>query len=93
MRRERGSVVTSCETQPSLRVAVIQRATYRLRFNRDFTFAQAAEVIPYLAAFVRLLVRLDTEPARTLPVAERRQSPDQVRGGSTPCVVPGPGPV
>jgi (1->4)-alpha-D-glucan 1-alpha-D-glucosylmutase len=29
---------------------VIPLATYRLQFNRDFTFAQAAEIIPYLAA-------------------------------------------
>lgn len=31
------------------RVAVIPRATYRLQFNRDFTFAQATELVPYLA--------------------------------------------
>ena len=28
----------------------IPRATYRLQFNRDFTFAQATEIVPYLAA-------------------------------------------
>lgn len=50
VRRERGSAITSCEALPAPRVAVIPRATYRLQFNRDFTFAQAAEVIPYLAA-------------------------------------------
>lgn len=27
----------------------IPRATYRLQFNRDFTFAQATELVPYLA--------------------------------------------
>ncbi len=31
------------------RVAVIPRATYRIQFNRDFTFAQATELVPYLA--------------------------------------------
>lgn len=29
--------------------AVIPRSTYRLQMNRDFTFAQAAEIVPYLA--------------------------------------------
>ena len=29
---------------------VIPRATYRLQFNREFTFAKAAALIPYLAA-------------------------------------------
>ena len=28
----------------------IPLSTYRLQFNRDFTFAQATEVVPYLAA-------------------------------------------
>jgi malto-oligosyltrehalose synthase len=28
----------------------IPRSTYRLQFNRDFTFAQATEIVPYLAA-------------------------------------------
>ena len=28
----------------------IPSATYRLQFNRNFTFAQAAELVPYLAA-------------------------------------------
>src|SRR5690348_13608094 len=28
----------------------IPRSTYRLQFNRDFTFAQANEIVPYLAA-------------------------------------------
>jgi (1->4)-alpha-D-glucan 1-alpha-D-glucosylmutase len=30
--------------------ARIPRATYRLQFNRDFTFAKACELVPYLAA-------------------------------------------
>jgi (1->4)-alpha-D-glucan 1-alpha-D-glucosylmutase len=30
--------------------AAIPRATYRLQFNRDFTFAKAARQVPYLAA-------------------------------------------
>src|SRR3954470_12021245 len=30
--------------------ARIPRATYRLQFNRDFTFAQAADLVPYLHA-------------------------------------------
>ncbi|HXV10335.1 MAG TPA: malto-oligosyltrehalose synthase [Burkholderiales bacterium] len=29
---------------------IIPRATYRLQFNRDFTFARATELVPYLAA-------------------------------------------
>ena len=29
--------------------AMIPRATYRLQMNRDFTFAQAEEIVPYLA--------------------------------------------
>ena len=28
----------------------IPRSTYRLQFNRDFTFAHATEIVPYLAA-------------------------------------------
>ena len=31
------------------RQAIIPRATYRLQFNRDFTLAQATELVPYLA--------------------------------------------
>jgi len=31
-------------------VAPIPRATYRVQFSRDFTFAQAAELVPYLDA-------------------------------------------
>src|SRR5438128_12351932 len=35
---------------PSLRPARIPRATYRLQFNRDFTFSHAADLAPYLDA-------------------------------------------
>jgi (1->4)-alpha-D-glucan 1-alpha-D-glucosylmutase len=35
------------ERMTSLRIPL---STYRLQFNRDFTFAQATEIIPYLAA-------------------------------------------
>ena len=50
LRHERGSAVTAREVAPKApRVAVIPRATYRLQFNREFTFAQATELIPYLA--------------------------------------------
>jgi (1->4)-alpha-D-glucan 1-alpha-D-glucosylmutase len=35
---------------PSMRSPRIPLATYRLQFNRDFTFAQATELVPYLAA-------------------------------------------
>ena len=50
MRNERGSAVLphNEEIQPR-RAAVIPRATYRLQFNRDFTFDQATALIPYLA--------------------------------------------
>ncbi|MBS1227244.1 MAG: bifunctional 4-alpha-glucanotransferase/malto-oligosyltrehalose synthase [Proteobacteria bacterium] len=34
---------------PARRVAVVPRATYRLQFSRDFTFAQASAIVPYLA--------------------------------------------
>src|ERR1700716_1244125 len=34
----------------SMRSPQIPLATYRLQFNRDFTFAQATELVPYLAA-------------------------------------------
>jgi (1->4)-alpha-D-glucan 1-alpha-D-glucosylmutase len=39
-----GGVVPECMTAPS-----IPLSTYRLQFNRSFTFSQAAELIPYLA--------------------------------------------
>lgn len=47
---ERGRTVApkDIEVTPS-RHAVIPRATYRLQFNSDFTFAKASELIPYLA--------------------------------------------
>jgi (1->4)-alpha-D-glucan 1-alpha-D-glucosylmutase len=49
--KERGSAVTPHpETPAAARAAVIPRATYRLQFNRDFTFAQATALVPYLAA-------------------------------------------
>jgi (1->4)-alpha-D-glucan 1-alpha-D-glucosylmutase len=50
LRGERGSSVLAHdeEAQPP-RVANIPRATYRLQFNHDFTFAQARELVPYLA--------------------------------------------
>ncbi|MEW6165641.1 MAG: malto-oligosyltrehalose synthase [Pseudomonadota bacterium] len=50
LRRERGSSVTPHPDEPPApRSAVIPRATYRLQFNKDFTFAAAAELVPYLA--------------------------------------------
>lgn len=54
MREERGSAVHPPEAVPGTagpgQAAVIPRATYRLQFHRDFTFAHAAEIVPYLAA-------------------------------------------
>ncbi|MCP5229497.1 malto-oligosyltrehalose synthase [Accumulibacter sp.] len=48
---ERGTaVVPPEEVLLPARVAVIPRATYRMQFNRDFTFAQAGALAPYLAA-------------------------------------------
>ncbi|WP_300320501.1 malto-oligosyltrehalose synthase [Accumulibacter sp.] len=48
---ERGTaVVPPDEAAVPLRVAVIPRATYRMQFNRDFTFTQAGALAPYLAA-------------------------------------------
>src|ERR1700742_3163711 len=32
-----------------VRQAVIPRATYRLQFNREFTFSAALRIVPYLA--------------------------------------------
>ena len=50
LRAERGSSVWPREPAPATPLtAVIPRATYRLQFNRDFTFAQATELVPYLA--------------------------------------------
>ncbi|WP_291993374.1 malto-oligosyltrehalose synthase [Candidatus Accumulibacter sp. ACC003] len=49
--KERGTaVVPPEELRTPARVAVIPRATYRLQFNRDFTFAMAGALAPYLAA-------------------------------------------
>jgi (1->4)-alpha-D-glucan 1-alpha-D-glucosylmutase len=51
LRQERGSAVTPHPDEPAApRVAIVPRATYRLQFNKDFTFAQATELVPYLAA-------------------------------------------
>ncbi len=54
LRRERGSAVSPHSIEygapASRRVAVIPRATYRLQFNKDFTFAAATAIVPYLAA-------------------------------------------
>ncbi len=50
MRQERGSAVAPhAPREAAQRQAIIPRATYRLQFNRDFTLAQAAELVPYLA--------------------------------------------
>lgn len=50
LRSERGSSVhPRIANGGEIRSAIIPRATYRLQFNRDFTFTQAAELIPYLA--------------------------------------------
>ncbi len=54
LRAARGSAVTPHSVDygapASQRVAVIPRATYRLQFNKDFTFNAAAAIVPYLAA-------------------------------------------
>lgn len=53
MRQERGSAVSPhaphAPQEAAERQAIIPRATYRLQFNRDFTLAQATELVPYLA--------------------------------------------
>ncbi|MBK7424007.1 MAG: 4-alpha-glucanotransferase, partial [Propionivibrio sp.] len=50
LRRERGNtLLRHGEVAQTRRTAVIPRATYRFQFNRDFTFAQATELVPYLA--------------------------------------------
>ncbi|MBA3034510.1 MAG: malto-oligosyltrehalose synthase [Gammaproteobacteria bacterium] len=50
LRRERGSAVAPHDEEPPApRLAVIPRATYRLQFNNEFTFAQATTLAPYLA--------------------------------------------
>ncbi|MBS1188595.1 MAG: bifunctional 4-alpha-glucanotransferase/malto-oligosyltrehalose synthase [Rhodocyclaceae bacterium] len=50
LRRERGSGTAAAgEGNGQPRRLVIPHATYRLQFNRDFTLAQATELVPYLA--------------------------------------------
>jgi (1->4)-alpha-D-glucan 1-alpha-D-glucosylmutase len=50
LRRERGTAVVPHEEEPlPSRTAVIPRATYRLQFNRDFTFNQASALAAYFA--------------------------------------------
>ncbi len=52
MRQERGGArawpAASPEKGPRIAGAWIPSATYRLQFNRDFTFTQAADLVPYL---------------------------------------------
>jgi len=55
LRRERGrpdagaGPPAGAGAQPPAPSATIPRATYRLQFNRDFTLAQATQIVPYLA--------------------------------------------
>ena len=50
LRLERGSAAMPVQEMPKIpRTAIIPRATYRLQFNRNFTFFQATALIPYLA--------------------------------------------
>ena len=51
LRQERGRPGTAAEARSDRRrpSRVIPRATYRLQFNRDFTFRKALKVVPYLA--------------------------------------------
>lgn len=49
LRELRGSGVVAPAMRAAHPVAVIPRATYRLQFNRGFTFAHAAKLVPYLA--------------------------------------------
>lgn len=49
IRRERSSALERRDALLQGREPLIPRATYRLQFNRDFTFAAAAEIVPYLA--------------------------------------------
>ncbi|MBF0416179.1 MAG: 4-alpha-glucanotransferase [Magnetococcales bacterium] len=47
---ERSNTTRHRELQPkTVRKAVIPRATYRLQFNKEFTFQQATALLPYLA--------------------------------------------
>ncbi|MGE5026987.1 MAG: malto-oligosyltrehalose synthase, partial [Betaproteobacteria bacterium] len=51
IRQERGAAVPlEAAAAEGCGLACIPAATYRLQFNRDFTFAQAAELVPYLHA-------------------------------------------
>ena len=51
------------------------RATYRLQFNGEFGFAQATELVPYLAAAgVGRLLILDQQDRCAAPIAVRRPS-------------------
>lgn len=54
LREERGTAVhpptAAISTTEPKQTAVIPRATYRLQFHCDFTFADAIELVPYLAA-------------------------------------------
>ncbi len=49
LRRKYGSAVDPHANGPAARRAIIPRATYRLQFNLDFTFKQAAALAAYLA--------------------------------------------
>ncbi|MBA2351196.1 MAG: malto-oligosyltrehalose synthase [Burkholderiales bacterium] len=50
LRRERGVVMRRAESDSARKSGpVIPLATYRLQFNRDFTFDDAARLVPYLA--------------------------------------------
>ncbi|MBF0147087.1 MAG: malto-oligosyltrehalose synthase [Magnetococcales bacterium] len=49
LRHECRSAVAPCQDENlPTRTAIIPRATYRLQFNRDFTFTQAAAMVSYL---------------------------------------------
>lgn len=50
MRRERPSPRPRTARASAPPAAIVPRATYRLQLNREFTFAAATEVVPYLAA-------------------------------------------
>lgn len=45
-----GAGAAEAVPRPSTTVPRIPRATYRLQFNKNFTFRQARELVPYLAA-------------------------------------------
>src|SRR6202521_4092986 len=57
----------------------IPLATYRLQLNRDFTFAQATAIVPYLSALVRNGVRVS---GAGISVPNRRcEELDEAPGG------------